>query len=344
MLKIGLVLDSERIPQVLLDFIQRCEHEQIARIHQILVASNQTSHKNILGLLGILEKPLIRGARYKDTFRPIDVGLLNIPISDLGTKLSPNANRSEILDLFLDFRADDQLDLSLKDQAKIGILKLVDAENRGILSPEAGFWQVYDQSPITRFSILHAGPTDQVGQRLWSGSATTGVHYLLNHLVLTRKAWMGLFYCLKRIAQAEDLKGFCLEPILRAKTRPVTWRAHISYLAKMAAFLTTLLCRHILLQKRYRWAVGVSKTGWDQFDPAHSLLIPNPPFRFNADPFVIREKDCDYCLVETLDYRKGKGMIAAYALHDTAVEDLGIVLEEPFHLSYPYLFRYNGRI
>ncbi len=344
MLKIGLVLDSEQIPQVLLDFIQRCEHEQIAGIHQILVASEQTSHKNILGLLGILGKPLIRGARYTDTFRPIDVGLLNIPISDLGTKMSPNANQSEILDLFLDFRADDQLDLSLKDQAKIGMLKLVDADNKGILSLETGFWQVYDQSPMTRFSILHAGPDDRVGQCLWSGSTTTGVHYLLNHLILTRKALMALFYCLKRIAQTVDLNGFNLEPIPEAKTRLVTWRAQLRYLAKMTAFLTNMLGRHILLQKRYRWAVGFSKTGWDQFDPAQSLLIPNPPFRFNADPFVIRENDCDYCLVETLDYRKGKGMIAAFAVHDTTVEDLGIVLEEPFHLSYPYLFRYNGRI
>jgi hypothetical protein len=69
MLKIGLVLDSALVPQVLLDFIQRCEREQVAQVCQILVASKQTSHKNILGLLGTLEKSLIRGTRYTDTFR-----------------------------------------------------------------------------------------------------------------------------------------------------------------------------------------------------------------------------------------------------------------------------------
>jgi len=344
MLKIGLVLDSALVPQVLLDFVQRCEREQVAQVCQILVVGKQTSQRKALSLLGTLEKSLIRGTRYTDTVRLLDVGRLNIPVSELGAMVQADTSQPEDVDFFLDFRADVQLDLSLQGQSQRGVLKLVDAENRGILSPEAGFWEVYDQAPITRFSILHAGPADQVGQRLWSGSATTGVHYLLNHLVLTRKALMGLFYCLKRIAQAADLKGFCLEPIPNAKTRPVTWRAQTRYLAKMAVFLTSLLGRHILLQKRYRWAVGFSKTGWDQFDPAHSLQIPNPPYRFNADPFVIREKDCDYCLVETLDYRKGKGVIAAYAIHDTEVEDLGIVLEEPFHLSYPYLFRYNGRI
>ncbi len=45
---------------------------------------------------------------------------------------------------------------------------------------------------------------------------------------------------------------------------------------------------------------------------------------------MIRENNCDYCLVETLDYRNGKGMIAAYASMTRRWKTWGLCLEEPF--------------
>ena len=48
--------------------------------------------------------------------------------------------------------------------------------------------------------------------------------------------------------------------------------------------------------------------------------------------------------VEDYDWIKSKGAIAAYKITNQIPERLGIVLEEPFHLSFPYIFKYKSKL
>jgi hypothetical protein len=63
-----------------------------------------------------------------------------------------------------------------------------------------------------------------------------------------------------------------------------------------------------------------------------------------ADPFVISEGNREYCFVEDYDYKTSRGCISAYELKETGAERLGEAIVEPFHMSFPYLFRFNSRI
>ncbi|HEX3148623.1 MAG TPA: hypothetical protein VHR66_11095 [Gemmataceae bacterium] len=102
-----------------------------------------------------------------------------------------------------------------------------------------------------------------------------------------------------------------------------------------------------------RWSIGIyTGADWRRLEPApglaHPVLTPehvtDGRSRLVADPFLVREEGGWYMFFETLDPAVGRGEIA-YA---TSADGLtwrygGVVLREPFHLSYPRVFRWEGR-
>jgi hypothetical protein len=72
-------------------------------------------------------------------------------------------------------------------------------------------------------------------------------------------------------------------------------------------------------------------------------LVP-PRDRLWADPFAITEGNRHFIFFEELRYSVGRGCIAAVEIDETGAA-LGAprpVLERPYHLSYPFLFRWRG--
>lgn len=63
-----------------------------------------------------------------------------------------------------------------------------------------------------------------------------------------------------------------------------------------------------------------------------------------ADPFLFEYKERLYMFVETFDNIDEKGKIACAVFDGETFSEPKIVLEEPFHLSYPYVYEENGEI
>lgn len=64
---------------------------------------------------------------------------------------------------------------------------------------------------------------------------------------------------------------------------------------------------------------------------------------FVADPFMIFEDGLWYMFFEVLDLQDNRGKIALATSQDgISWTYRKLVLQEPFHLSYPYVFRWNG--
>ncbi len=62
-----------------------------------------------------------------------------------------------------------------------------------------------------------------------------------------------------------------------------------------------------------------------------------------ADPFIVSEGDSFYLFYEALEAVTGQGVIAVTTSADGRTwEYKGIVLDEPFHLSYPCVFKWDG--
>jgi hypothetical protein len=74
-------------------------------------------------------------------------------------------------------------------------------------------------------------------------------------------------------------------------------------------------------------------------------VVPDPGFRFFADPFPYVHEGRTHIFVEDLDHRTNKGIISVLRLDDTgAAGEARPVLEEPWHLSYPFLIEAEGQI
>lgn len=100
------------------------------------------------------------------------------------------------------------------------------------------------------------------------------------------------------------------------------------------------------------WAIGIY-AGSSPYILDNAPGIANPvlthndvsdvPALFVADPFMMRMGRFWYMFMEVMNARTGKGEIGLALSEDTVRWSYqGIVLDEPFHLSYPYVFEYQG--
>ena len=81
----------------------------------------------------------------------------------------------------------------------------------------------------------------------------------------------------------------------------------------------------------------VARGGVDGFDIR--WLPPMGSFQFIADPFGMWRDDRFYVFVETYDYRVRVGAIEVLVYdRDFALIERRMVIEEPWHLSYPFVF------
>jgi hypothetical protein len=94
---------------------------------------------------------------------------------------------------------------------------------------------------------------------------------------------------------------------------------------------------------RYSKDVEVWKTG-NLSGPSWNVLR-DPGNRFFADPVPITWKGRTFVFFEDLDHRVGKGIISAVEFDGTGpVGEVIPILEEPWHLSYPFLLEHDGEL
>ena len=74
-------------------------------------------------------------------------------------------------------------------------------------------------------------------------------------------------------------------------------------------------------------------------------IIDHPYHHFYADPVLINHEGRDYMFFEVLDHHVGKGTLSVIRFDENGNPGPAEpVLEEPWHLSYPFLFKWQGDI
>ena len=71
----------------------------------------------------------------------------------------------------------------------------------------------------------------------------------------------------------------------------------------------------------------------------------HPTCKFMADPFVVREGDDFYIFYEEMSAKMNSTWGDIAVLHSKNLKDwerIGVALDEPFHLSFPNVFKYGG--
>lgn len=132
-----------------------------------------------------------------------------------------------------------------------------------------------------------------------------------------------------------------------APPRPVSGASAARFLA--AALAAKVLTR--LLRRGETWNIGWRpRTDGIPTDPARwtqspFTWLPWDPGRYLADPFVVEHEGRTVILCEELPFATGRGVISAVTLDaEGRPGPPRVVLERPYHLSYPFVFRHGGAI
>lgn len=107
------------------------------------------------------------------------------------------------------------------------------------------------------------------------------------------------------------------------------------------------------VRKEVNWSIGIY-TGNSPFDMSSSGNISNPvltakdvtdvPAGFVADPFMVKKDSTWYMFFEVLNAKTYQGDIGlATSVDGFKWTYQQIVLDEPYHLSYPYVFEWNNK-
>ena len=115
------------------------------------------------------------------------------------------------------------------------------------------------------------------------------------------------------------------------------------YLARLFWLVGLRIVRRAL-SIDYRWNVAFVHAGWRNATLQHGPPSRNPPRRYLADPFFVSKNGKNFCFVEDYDVVGDRGRISVYELGSDGAVFIGVALEEKFHLSFPYLFEYQGEL
>jgi len=349
--KVGVVVVGPRIPRAAVDLVEWLQRRQGAEGTCVLVvldarsAATQeaTVDTGVGGLLGSLvwgaieraETWRLRGNGYFDGFTTASAvdpkafeGKVAVEHIVAATDLS------EGFDLLIQY-GETSLETDLAGLVDAGLLKVCHGD---------GYREVLQQEGGTAFDITHLGRDGGPSGSICSGKVPTQSYCLLNQAALSRRCGDHVKRLLERFFETGHLPtprpGM---PQSGADVRRPSALDGVSYVARSVARMLSGRLRS-LLGSEERWAISFTNRPWRHAVLSKGTAVPNPPGRFFADPFLHVQDERVFCFVEDYVDTKKRGLISALEFEGTKVKDLGTVIEEDFHLSFPYLFTFDGQL
>ncbi len=230
--------------------------------------------------------------------------------------------------------------------SKDGILSFHHGDNSWNRGGPPGFWEVYYQKPATGFVIQTLTEELDGGNVVFKGKVATQKTYSQNLVHLYRESNFHFIAVLDQYVASGTLPK-CHRPVPfgeRILVAPSPFKA-LHYLFKTTLSVGTSFILRFVAGKRDRWGIAYVVGGWEKANLSKGVVVNNPKGRFFADPFVIERDGRTVCFVEDYNYSLRKACITAIEIKaDLTNEILGTALEEPFHLSFPYLFEFDGNL
>jgi hypothetical protein len=91
------------------------------------------------------------------------------------------------------------------------------------------------------------------------------------------------------------------------------------------------------------WRINPTATLFDTREATFAILTDDGK-RFYADPFPFRWGGKDFVFVEEFPFSTQRGCISVARIENGSISTPRPVLEEAYHLSYPYIFEHGGEI
>lgn len=231
------------------------------------------------------------------------------------------------------------------ETAKDGILSFHHGDNSWNRGGPPGFWEVYDRRPMTGFVIQKLTEELDGGEVVLKGSFATRPTYSQNVVHLQTESNVHFIRLLEDYVRSGALPRVH-RPMPYGERLLVfpTLSQSLAYCLRSLAYAARAGLRQIG-RRDVRWQIAFVACDWQRASLRKGHVVANPPGRFLADPFVVERNGRTICFVEDYDFAVRKAGISALELRRNGTYDfIGRVLEEPFHMSFPHLFEFEGQL
>jgi hypothetical protein len=208
-----------------------------------------------------------------------------------------------------------------------------------------GFWSVYKQKPSTKFALQRITQEGDC-MAVLSAKIPTRRSYTENSVDLHNESYAYLIKVLLEYSiTGTFIKQESITTALENGATVVSFKEAIIYLSHTIALFFSLVVNRIILRRYKNWGIAFIKSSWHDAKLSDGIAVVNRPNHFFADPFVVKQGGRTICFTEEHSYNKGRAHIAAIELfEDGTYRYLGCVIEELFHLSFPYIFHYEDEL
>ncbi len=232
--------------------------------------------------------------------------------------------------------------------SRLGVWGIEIGRSVSAASVWAGAIEVGADSPVTMVSVVNYAESGN-GPLYRSFGATLGNSVRLSRLAALRKG-MSFFQRLLECLTRNGSTRFCAPatlavpadyPALPAPTVPALVRLCWRLVSHVAANQLRLL--RMLDQWQVAYYFADESDAGCQFERLRHLVPPKDCFW--ADPFALEHQGRYFIFFEELPYRTQKARIMAIEIFEDAEPgEAQVVLERPYHLSYPFVFEWEGSL
>lgn len=133
-------------------------------------------------------------------------------------------------------------------------------------------------------------------------------------------------------------------PLVVDETPFPLWQALLQLLVRYPLNFARKLYWRLFFAEQWVLLLGRHEGKRDTVELGCFRKLMPPPDRFWADPFVVSHEGSQYVFFEELLYQRGLGHLSCLRLGDDGSPSEAVkILEKPYHLSYPFVFLYQGQ-
>lgn len=229
--------------------------------------------------------------------------------------------------------------------AKHGILSFHHGDNRTHRGGPAGFWEVLERRDYSGYIVQRLTEALDAGEVLARGELATRPRYLANQHHLFNCSLQTMLDALARLER--DGAHERETPAPDWYSRPLYTLPRVAdtlrYLGAQAGRALAGLARRLLMQRNV-WELRLFAGDWPRLAAARAKALPVPRGEFWADPFIVRRAGAEVIFFEQYEFARDRAHISALAGDGAGgFEYAGPVLRMPYHLSFPFVFRYQGQ-
>jgi len=266
--------------------------------------------------------------------------------------------REKNLDVLVSF-GDRPLGGEIPDAARYGVWSYRHGDPEQYRGGPPYFWEVYEGNLLSCATLQRLTGEPDAGKILYKGTFATcmGSSWARNRV---QPYWGSTTFLIQKLQQLHEsgwdrIEAEILPPAPyrgRGKTYTVPTNTQmLPWLSKILLHTCVQRARRLIHGEELpHWMLGVKTEKNSSGERGHSELsgfrwIQSPRGHFFADPFVVEHQGKPWVFFEDLPYSTQKGIIACAEIHTDGILSQTIpVLEKPYHLSYPCVFRDNGQL